>query len=435
MIVMDNSDYMRNGDFAPSRLEAQQDAVNLLAGAKTQTNPENVVGVLTMAGAGVEVRVSMTTDVGKVLAQSHGAKVGGTANLSAGLQVAALALKHRQNKNQRQRIIAFVGSPLAEDEKELVKLGKKLKKNSVAVDIVNFGEETENTPKLEALLNAVNSDDNSHLVTVPPGPHVLSDILITSPIVQDGDGGGGGGGIPTGGDGGGGGGGMDFPGVNPDLDPELAYALRISMEEERQRLAELAAKEEGGAAAAEGGDGAAPAAPDGATAAAAAAGGDVAMADAGTAPPAGDVDEAALLEAAIAMSLPEGGDGATPLVTPANAPPMETPGAPMHHAAAGVTDPSPVVPDAPMADAEDDDEAMQMALAMSMSQQGAAPAAPASGGDAAGMSAMFQDPAFVQSVLGSLPGVDPNDPRIRSVIDGLPKDGDKKEGDDKKDGK
>ena len=37
-IAIDNSDYMRNGDFAPSRMEAQQDAVNLLAGAKTQAH-------------------------------------------------------------------------------------------------------------------------------------------------------------------------------------------------------------------------------------------------------------------------------------------------------------------------------------------------------------------------------------------------------------
>ena len=125
-IVIDNSDYMRNGDFAPSRLEAQQDAVNLLAGAKTQSNPENTVGVLTMAGKGVEVRVAMTSDVGKVLSQTHGAKVGGEINLSAGLQVAGLALKHRQNKNQRQRIVVFVGSPVREDEKDLVKLGKTI---------------------------------------------------------------------------------------------------------------------------------------------------------------------------------------------------------------------------------------------------------------------------------------------------------------------
>lgn len=71
-----------------------------------------------------------------------------------------LALKHRQNKNQKQRIIVFVGSPIEEDEKSLVKLGKKLKKNNVAVDIVNFGEEAENTTKLDAFVQAINSNDN-----------------------------------------------------------------------------------------------------------------------------------------------------------------------------------------------------------------------------------------------------------------------------------
>lgn len=46
------------------------------------------------------------------------------------------------------------------DDKALVKLGKKLKKNNVAVDVVNFGEEGENTSKLEAFIEAVNSNDN-----------------------------------------------------------------------------------------------------------------------------------------------------------------------------------------------------------------------------------------------------------------------------------
>jgi 26S proteasome regulatory subunit N10 len=31
-------------------LEAQQDAVNLIFGAKTQSNPENTVSLMTMAG-------------------------------------------------------------------------------------------------------------------------------------------------------------------------------------------------------------------------------------------------------------------------------------------------------------------------------------------------------------------------------------------------
>jgi len=116
---------------------------------------------------------------------------------------------------------------LEEDEKSLIKLGKKLKKNNVAVDIVNFGEEGENTAKLEAFIEAINSSDNSHIVTIPPGPHILSDMLLTSPIVAGEDG-------PPPGFGGGGGEGFEF-GVDPSLDPELALALRISMEEERAR--------------------------------------------------------------------------------------------------------------------------------------------------------------------------------------------------------
>lgn len=50
-------------------------------------------------------------------------------------------MKHRQGKNHAQRIIAFVGSPIENDEKDLVKLAKRLKKEKVNVDVVNFGEE------------------------------------------------------------------------------------------------------------------------------------------------------------------------------------------------------------------------------------------------------------------------------------------------------
>jgi 26S proteasome regulatory subunit N10 len=58
-------------------------------------------------------------------------------------------------------------------------IGRKLKKNSVALDIVNFGEEDDaKTEKLEALLAAVNNNDTSHIVHVPPGPNALSDVLI-----------------------------------------------------------------------------------------------------------------------------------------------------------------------------------------------------------------------------------------------------------------
>lgn len=47
---MDDSDFMRNGDFTPTRLAAMQDAVNIVCLSKTRANPENNVGLLTMAG-------------------------------------------------------------------------------------------------------------------------------------------------------------------------------------------------------------------------------------------------------------------------------------------------------------------------------------------------------------------------------------------------
>ena len=46
---VDTSDFMRNGDFVPTRLQAQQDAVNVVCHSKTRANPENNVGLLTLA--------------------------------------------------------------------------------------------------------------------------------------------------------------------------------------------------------------------------------------------------------------------------------------------------------------------------------------------------------------------------------------------------
>jgi 26S proteasome regulatory subunit N10 len=75
-------------------------------------------------------------------------------------------LKHRQNKNQQQRVIYFVGSPIDTDKEELVKLAKRLKKNNISVDIVNFGEEGTNTEKLEAFITAVNNNNNRYFYLI-----------------------------------------------------------------------------------------------------------------------------------------------------------------------------------------------------------------------------------------------------------------------------
>ncbi len=45
---VDTSEFMRNGDFIPTRIQAQQDAVNLVCMSKTRSNPENNVGLITL---------------------------------------------------------------------------------------------------------------------------------------------------------------------------------------------------------------------------------------------------------------------------------------------------------------------------------------------------------------------------------------------------
>lgn len=42
---------MRNGDFIPSRLDAQLDAAHLICNAKRQANVENSIAVITMGGS------------------------------------------------------------------------------------------------------------------------------------------------------------------------------------------------------------------------------------------------------------------------------------------------------------------------------------------------------------------------------------------------
>mmetsp|Transcript_10398 Transcript_10398/g.22256 ORF Transcript_10398/g.22256 Transcript_10398/m.22256 type:complete len:439 (-) Transcript_10398:335-1651(-) len=426
MILLDNSQYMRNGDYLPTRMEAQSDAANMIVSQKTQSNPESTVGVIAMVsssapssggGAGAELLVSPTDDLGKILSALHKVPLAGggitppakdAVDIAASVQVATLALKHRRNKNGAQRIVLFVGSPLNNaDKKSLVKAGKQLKKNNVFIDVVCLGELDVNEGKLRELVDAANGSSgsnaeggegegerNCHLVTIPAGV-LPSDVLISSPILRgDGGYGSGGGGVGGGGGDMGGDAFADFGGVDPSMDPELAMALRVSMEEERARqervaaAAAAAANNEGGGegdnAALEGQGG------NGVGAEGATGGGDT-MQDMN--------DEDALLQQALAMSMAENqGDMVAAGDASGNA-----------GAAEG------------MDEDEDEDAAMQAALAMSMQDDGEEKAAEEG--------AQFQDPQFVNQLLGSMPGVDPNDPAIQEALRKANEDARKKDDD------
>lgn len=340
MILLDTSPYMRNGDYIPTRLEAMQDAANMLVGAKLQSHPESTVGV----ADGTRLLTSPTDQPGPLLHVIHKIEQDRTPNegniTTAAVQVASLALKHRSNKHGSQRIILFCGTPLQEETKALQKAGRLLKKNNVCLDVILLGELEANEAKAKELVDAANgsatAERTCHLVTIPVGV-LPSDVLAHSPILaadggayaaamgaaaagafNAGEGAEGTGGAPGG----------DF--VDPNMDPELAMALRVSMEEERarqERASSAAANEESKDD------------------------GDAAMPQATVAD-----SEDALLQQALQMSMQE------------QQPDDST--------------------EQPVAEPEEmtEEAAMQMALQMSMQTEGG-------GGE-------FQDPAFAQQMMG-----------------------------------
>lgn len=234
MICVDNSEWMRNGDFVPTRLQCQQDAANLILQCKLRANPENAVGLLSMANQ-VQVLSTMTQESGRLFMKLHQLEPQGHCNFMSAIKIAHLALKHRQNRNHKMRIVIFIGSPIDNlDSAELTRIAKKLKKEKVQCDVICFGEaDSENSQIMGQFIDTLNGKEGSgsNLVVVPAGS-ALTEALISSAVCRGEDGGS----APVVGTGGG----FEF-GVDPEDDPDLALALRVSMEEERARQAAEAA--------------------------------------------------------------------------------------------------------------------------------------------------------------------------------------------------
>lgn len=90
MILVDNSESSRNGDYPPTRFDAQADAVNIIFQQVTQNNPESSVGLMSFGGKGPEVLATLTVDQGKILEGLHRtkSKIRGSSHLATGIHIA-----------------------------------------------------------------------------------------------------------------------------------------------------------------------------------------------------------------------------------------------------------------------------------------------------------------------------------------------------------
>ncbi|KAM3142044.1 hypothetical protein pb186bvf_005917 [Paramecium bursaria] len=230
IILLDNSEYARNGDLEPSRWQQEIEALQLVTEAKISSSMENGVGVILSGGRQVQLLQTPTNDSNSVVGCCDKIKLQGNIHFSISLQQAQLALKHRINKKQQQRITAFVASPVEDSDEQLVKIAKLMKKNNIAVDIINFGEQNEShLMKIKLFHENVDKDNNSSLINLKPGLSQIYEALIT--LIQNQQGGQ---------DGQVGNQGQqnlfnNFDNPDPNMDPELAEAIKLSLMEQQNQ--------------------------------------------------------------------------------------------------------------------------------------------------------------------------------------------------------
>ncbi|EGR29871.1 hypothetical protein IMG5_147140, partial [Ichthyophthirius multifiliis] len=208
VVVLDNTEYARNGDYPPNRFEAQTDTIPIIISSKQQLNQENSVGIMTMGGQQVEVLVTPNKE--------------GKATLFECLSNILASIKTQAKQELK----------IQEEEKQLNDIAKQLKKNKVSVDVINMYQNNENqVQKLQKFIETVNSGDTSHFLNVESGQNI-TDILISSPILN----------VHVSSQGGVQGeqgvapGQFDeYGGVDPEKDPELAMAIKQSLDEEKRR--------------------------------------------------------------------------------------------------------------------------------------------------------------------------------------------------------
>lgn len=153
MMIVDNSDQSRNGDVFPNRLAAQLECVTMLASRVTSANLESAVGLLAASG---ELLCTPTQEPSAVLATFPRIVVGGRPCIAKTLSISLLALKHRANQNQHERVVLFVASPPRDPADKLFALATELRRNHVRLDLICLAGQ-EQVPLLRRLHSSANS--------------------------------------------------------------------------------------------------------------------------------------------------------------------------------------------------------------------------------------------------------------------------------------
>jgi len=183
MICFDNSEEMKKIDLSFDASQTQKEAVLMISKTILSQNMLNNVGIVALSNE-TQLIQTLTSSSDIICRKLDTIETNGQIDLISGIRTAFSELINRAPKRLRMRIIAFVGSFVNSNLKELKDLAKGLREAKVLliVDIISFGEIEANFDKLSAFINEL-QNESSNLFTVK-NTKLLSQALIGSPILD-----------------------------------------------------------------------------------------------------------------------------------------------------------------------------------------------------------------------------------------------------------
>lgn len=174
IILFDNSMSAIDGDFTPTRLDAQKAAVQALADSFSHGNRESMVGFGTLSGA-CGVHTSLTKDMRKFRQNLDNIQRDGTIHLEQAIKCGLFALRHRPREISLRHLIVMLGSKHDLTKEAAPELASLVQRDGVILDLVVLGDDGIDMDPLNDFMNALGSQ--SRYVTIPKGRSYLADIV------------------------------------------------------------------------------------------------------------------------------------------------------------------------------------------------------------------------------------------------------------------
>lgn len=201
MVILDNSMYSINKDYAGGRFGCQMEAVKRLVSGALAESSEATIGLMTI-GRGVTTKiVSPIGDRNLLYSYLHTIRNDSHMAFAEVVPIAQMALKFRTGS--AQTILLFLGSPIAEEAAlaSLLSSIEEALEGNIAVRVMLFGEAME---YYDAIKKKIEPSSDFTCIAVSPSDdfvHAMHTVLR-----EDG-------------------------GHEEEMDPDLALAIKLSLEQ------------------------------------------------------------------------------------------------------------------------------------------------------------------------------------------------------------